>query len=549
MLSGVTLRAQIASVIDALSKAAAAEIAKVVEDGMVVLRLEVCQRENEIQKLKSNIQLLHGELRAVQQLADTHGPIARYHDRDDIQPLPNNMAIGDQTQLPEVNPGDEAPLPDKEKQATAQEDQPIKDSPLPTPVQPKPELAEKNQTQSLFPVGNEPKREKSDDLSQNIASVGRDSQQWTPRTQHNPELSSTDSVSGSAGNTTSFSGNFTLQQPPMEESCAVLSFPEKLNTEPRNSAIPHTPYHSSDTLITSREVGFHGVGEASLNDYHQQRSITSFQGFRPKRYFTCSYCSKVFERAGHLERHLRIHTGEKPYGCQICGRFFNQKSSLKGHMNTHKEGESTDLLESHHLTFTMPDGPQVENLVELKNGLMAQDGEFPHGVTESKETVTVKQEPNEEDLQTVGHLGVHGGTEEMDQSQLWASGSEKNSNAPEQTVCVLLPDASTKDKHEATCNNNQYLVMGFHPKRLDSTHSYEPHDQQSLHENDYNATSDGTHNGEAFEFKMDFSSNHEDQNKADAVMENTFICASCGQSFGNFDTFQGHLCDKVSEQL
>uniref|UniRef100_A0A8C5ERT5 C2H2-type domain-containing protein n=1 Tax=Gouania willdenowi TaxID=441366 RepID=A0A8C5ERT5_GOUWI len=266
----------------------------------------------------------------------------------DIQPLPNNMAIGDQTQLPEVNPGDEAPLPDKEKQATAQEDQPIKDSPLPTPVQPKPELAEKNQTQSLFPVGNEPKREKN-------------------------------SVSGSAGNTTSFSGNFTLQQPPMEESCAVLSFPEKLNTEPRNSAIPHTPYHSSDTLITSREVGFHGVGEASLNDYHQQRSITSFQGFRPKRYFTCSYCSKVFERAGHLERHLRIHTGEKPYGCQICGRFFNQKSSLKGHMNTHKEGKTNTYWCLHRTFWCTVCGKSFQCSSHLSIHHRTHTGEKPFG--------------------------------------------------------------------------------------------------------------------------------------------------------------------------
>lgn len=67
MLSSVALRAQIASVIDALSKAAAAEIAKVVEDGLVVLRLEVCQRENEIKKLKSNIEVLHSELRSAQE--------------------------------------------------------------------------------------------------------------------------------------------------------------------------------------------------------------------------------------------------------------------------------------------------------------------------------------------------------------------------------------------------------------------------------------------------------------------------------------------------
>lgn len=67
MLSSVALRAQIASIIDVLSKAAVAEIAKVVEDGVVVLRLEMCQRENEIKKLKSNVEVLHSELRSAQE--------------------------------------------------------------------------------------------------------------------------------------------------------------------------------------------------------------------------------------------------------------------------------------------------------------------------------------------------------------------------------------------------------------------------------------------------------------------------------------------------
>ena len=64
MLSAVNIRAQITSVVDALSKAAVAEIAKVVEDGIVVWRLEICQRDNEILKLKDNIDILNNELKA-----------------------------------------------------------------------------------------------------------------------------------------------------------------------------------------------------------------------------------------------------------------------------------------------------------------------------------------------------------------------------------------------------------------------------------------------------------------------------------------------------
>lgn len=77
MLNSVALRAQISSIIDALSKAAVAEIVKVFEDGMVGMRLEVCRRDSEIKKLKTNLEVLHNELRRVQRRVTLHADIRR----------------------------------------------------------------------------------------------------------------------------------------------------------------------------------------------------------------------------------------------------------------------------------------------------------------------------------------------------------------------------------------------------------------------------------------------------------------------------------------
>ena len=68
--------------------------------------------------------------------------------------------------------------------------------------------------------------------------------------------------------------------------------------------------------------GHNGLSESNLDK-------------KKKKELECCICLKTFSTKQKLERHGRIHTGEKPFKCKYCQKSFRKSDNLKCHERIH----------------------------------------------------------------------------------------------------------------------------------------------------------------------------------------------------------------------
>lgn len=118
-------------------------------------------------------------------------------------------------------------------------------------------------------------------------------------------------------------------QPPIVQTCQSLSA-----TVPNPIQVPVTPGFNPVQVATVVNFGMNQMCDVSTKE----------QKTKKQGKYVCEYCNRACAKPSVLLKHIRSHTGERPYPCVTCGFSFKTKSNLYKHKKSHAHAIKLGLI-------------------------------------------------------------------------------------------------------------------------------------------------------------------------------------------------------------
>lgn len=124
-------------------------------------------------------------------------------------------------------------------------------------------------------------------------------------------------------------GNLCFQMPSPRKTRRfhVHSFPRKPQVHPANFEQFPSPFNAAKASTFAQTTAHKG-------DF--KKHVRTHTGEKPYQY---DVCGAGFSQSAHLVTHLSMHKEEKLHQCPQCGKFFSQKGNLEAHMESHNVQE------------------------------------------------------------------------------------------------------------------------------------------------------------------------------------------------------------------
>ncbi|KAB7493844.1 Zinc finger protein [Armadillidium nasatum] len=98
-------------------------------------------------------------------------------------------------------------------------------------------------------------------------------------------------------------------------------------------------FPQEDSTVLTENIPWKVEGQDSSDDWDEtypggesERTYRSNNHHSTITRYECSICYKVFDHKGNYRKHLRTHTGERPFGCHLCHYSAAQKGNLQSHI-------------------------------------------------------------------------------------------------------------------------------------------------------------------------------------------------------------------------